>query len=91
MDDEVGLPYMKEHFEPYTRSGDPRCLIVDGYSSYIVWRAAKYDLYPVKAHQSPSTPRCRVIREEPQCIAPEERPLSNFKAFISRDPTEDSE
>ena len=38
MDDELGLEFMKEHFEPYTRPqnpSDPRCLIVDGHSSHL--------------------------------------------------------
>jgi len=49
MDDELGLEYMRQHFEPYTR-GDyegnppPRCLIVDGHSSHVAWRVVKYAL-----------------------------------------------
>ena len=56
MDDELGLQYIKEHFDPYTRNackseypdkvGDspPRCLIVDGHSSHIAWRVVQYAL-----------------------------------------------
>lgn len=49
MDDELGLEYMKQHFERYTRPSiggttTPRCLIVDGHSSHIAWRVVKYAL-----------------------------------------------
>ena len=48
MDDELGLEYMKQHFEPYTRGdtgpGQPRCLIVDGHSSHVAWQVVKYAL-----------------------------------------------
>ena len=52
MDDELGLEYLKKHFEPHTRgSGQPRCLIVDGYSSHIACRvvkfALKYDIHMI--------------------------------------------
>ena len=58
MDDELGLQYIKEHFDPYTRDsaikvenaakygGPTRCLIVDGHSSHIAWslRVVQYAL-----------------------------------------------
>lgn len=53
MDDELGLEYMKKHFEPYTRASttnastteaQARCLIVDGHSSHIAWKVVKHAL-----------------------------------------------
>lgn len=50
MDDELGLEYIKKHFEPYTRTGSDnaetpaRCLIVDGHSSHIAWKVVKHAL-----------------------------------------------
>ena len=56
MNDELGLEYMQQHFEPYTRWGvgggayeydgdpPPRCLIVDGHSSHLAWPVVKYAL-----------------------------------------------
>ena len=62
MDDDLGLQYIKEHFDLYTQptAGDvkikiekgeedkelvaPRCLIVDGHSSHIIWRVVQYAL-----------------------------------------------
>ena len=46
MDDELGLEYLKAHFEPYTHPNTDslRCLIVDGHSSHIAWRVVKYAL-----------------------------------------------
>ena len=57
MDDELGLEYIKQHFEPLTRRNEikaenageigdsaPRCLIVDGHSSHIAWKVVKYAL-----------------------------------------------
>ena len=58
MDDELGLQYIKEHFDPYTRDaafkvqnavdakygGPPRCLIIDGHTSHIAWRVVQYAL-----------------------------------------------
>ena len=57
MDDDLGLQYMKTHFDPYTRDpkfkvedadarygGPARCLIVDGHSSHIAWRVIQYAL-----------------------------------------------
>lgn len=59
MDDDLGLQYIKTHFDPYTRNGGvtikteesgdayqgpPRCLIVDGHSSHIAWKVIQYAL-----------------------------------------------
>ena len=58
MDDNLGLQYIKEHFDPYTRDstfkvenaadakygGPPRCLIMKGHSSHIAWRVVQYAL-----------------------------------------------
>lgn len=57
MDDDLGLQYLKAHFDPYTRGafkskdaddaiygGPAQCLIVDGHSSHIAWRVVKYAL-----------------------------------------------
>ena len=58
MDDELGLEYIKKHFDPYTRDatfksekaedakygGPARCLIVDGHSSHIAWKVVQYAL-----------------------------------------------
>jgi len=58
MDDELGLEYMKEHFEPYTWCDAPRCLIVDEHSSHVTWQVVKYaldhDIYMISL-QSKST------------------------------------
>ena len=35
MDDELGMLYISQHFEPHTQTGRPRILIVDGHSSHI--------------------------------------------------------
>ena len=64
MDDNLGLQYIKEHFDLYTQPalavGDvkikiekgeennepvaPRCVIVDGHSSHVIWRVVQYAL-----------------------------------------------
>ena len=59
MDDDLGLQYIKMHFDPYTRDpkfkvedagsdarygGPARCLIVDCHCSHIAWRVIQYAL-----------------------------------------------
>ena len=44
MDDELGMLYISQHFEPHTRSGKPRILIVDGHTSHICWSVIKFAL-----------------------------------------------
>ena len=65
MDDKLGLEYLKEHFEPYTRPVDSssRCLIVDGpFLTYCMESGEvctrpqyPYDLPSIKIYPSPST------------------------------------
>lgn len=60
----------RRHFEPYTRTDPPapRCLIVDGHSSHISWKAVKYALdhdidmicLP-SVHSPPAAPRRRLL------------------------------
>ena len=57
MDDELGMLYISQHFEPHTRRavpdssgsnpsifGQARILIVDGHSSHICWRVIQFAL-----------------------------------------------
>lgn len=45
MDDELGMLYISQHFEPHTRVADQaRILIVDGHSSHICWRVIQFAL-----------------------------------------------
>ena len=43
MDDDLGLLYISQHFEPHTRNADrAHILIVDGHSSHICWRVIQF-------------------------------------------------
>ena len=44
MDDELGFLYISKHFEPHTRTGRPRVLIVDGHSSHVCWPVIQFAL-----------------------------------------------
>ena len=46
MDDELGMLYISQHFEPHTRSagGRARILIVDGHSSHVCWPVVQFAL-----------------------------------------------
>lgn len=44
MIDHSGMLYLSKHFEPHTRSGRARILIVDGHSSHICWPVVQYAL-----------------------------------------------
>ena len=44
MDDELGMLYISQHFEPHTRSGRARILIVDGHSSHVCWPVVEFAL-----------------------------------------------
>ena len=44
MDDELGMLYISQHFEPHTRSGKPRILIVDGHTLHVCWPVIKFAL-----------------------------------------------
>ena len=44
MDDELGMLYISQHFEPHTRSGKPRILIVDGHTSHVCWPVIQFAL-----------------------------------------------
>lgn len=55
MDDELGFLYISKHFEPHTRTGRPRILIVDGHSSHICWPVIQHALdHDIHVIQLPS-------------------------------------
>jgi len=43
-DDQLGVAWLLEHFEPKTYTKDPRLLILDGYGSHITWHFCQFAL-----------------------------------------------
>lgn len=55
MEDELGLLYISQHFEPHTRTGRPCILIVDGHCSHICWPVIEFALdHNIQIIQLPS-------------------------------------
>lgn len=90
MNDELGIQYISEHFEPHTRpaAGRPRILIVNGHSSHICWPVVQYALdHNIHIIQLPSKSTQMLQPLDVGCFAPLQTSYKrHFEEWLLKNP-----